>query len=108
MTNDWSDTNDVEKRWHDPRAARAAITYVAVVVALAGVAFAVFALGDRDRVDIAVATPGVLFLGALGAFVKTYRDWRARRTWPIWQAAGWFLLAVSLLTFGVPAGAALS
>ena len=101
-------TNDVEKRWHDPRAARSAITYVAVVVACAGVAFAIYALGDRDRIGLAAATPGVLFLGALGAFVKTYRDWRARRTWPIWQGAGWFLLAVSLLTFGVPAAAVLT
>lgn len=101
-------TNDVEKRWHDPRAARSAITYVAVVVACAGIAFAVYALGDRDRIALAAATPAVLFLGALGAFVKTYRDWRARRTWPIWQGAGWFLLAVSLLTFGVPAAAVLT
>ena len=101
-------TNDVEKRWHDPRAARSAITYVAVVVACAAVAFAIYALGDRDRIGLAAATPGVLFLGALGAFVKTYRDWRARRTWPIWQGAGWFLLAVSLLTFGVPAAAVLT
>jgi hypothetical protein len=101
-------TNDVEKRWHDPRAARSAITYVAVVVACAAVAFAIYALGDRDRIGLAAATPAVLFLGALGAFVKTYRDWRARRTWPIWQGAGWFLLAVSLLTFGVPAAAVLT
>lgn len=101
-------TNDVEKRWHDPRAARSAITYVAVVVACAGIVFAIYALGDLDRVVLAAATPAVLFLGALGAFVKTYRDWRARRTWPIWQAAGWFLLAVSLLTFGVPASAVLA
>jgi hypothetical protein len=101
-------TNDVEKRWHDPQAARSAITYVAVVVACAGIAFAIYALGDLDRVVMAAATPAVLFLGALGAFIKTYRDWRARRTWPIWQAAGWFLLAVSLLTFGVPASAVLA
>lgn len=101
-------TNDVEKRWNDPRALRAAIAYVSVVVACAAIAFAIYALGDHDRVALAAATPGVLFLGALGAFVKTYRDWRARRTWPIWQAAGWFLLAVCLLTFGVPAGAVLT
>jgi hypothetical protein len=70
-------TNDVEKRWH--------------------------ALGDRHQLGWAMATPGVLFGGALGAFVETYRDRRARRTWPIWQGAGWFLLTLSLLTFGVPA-----
>jgi ABC-type branched-subunit amino acid transport system substrate-binding protein len=95
-------TNDVEKRWHDPDAFRAAVTYVAVVVMLAALAFAVYAFGDRDRIVLAVATPAVLFLGALGAFFKTYRDWRARRTWPIWQGAGWFLLTLSLVTFAVP------
>ena len=49
-----------------------------------------------------MATPGVLFVGAIGAFGKTYRDWRARRTWPIWQGAGWFLLTLTLLAFGIP------
>lgn len=101
-------TNDVEKRWHDPRAVRSAVTYVSVVTMLAALMFVLYALGDRDRVIVAALTPGVLFAGALGAFVKTYRDWRARRTWPIWQGAGWFLLSVSLLTFGVPAAAVLS
>lgn len=101
-------TNDVEKRWHDPRAVRSAVTYVSVVMVLAAVMFGLYALGDRDRVIVAALTPGVLFAGALGAFVKTYRDWRARRTWPIWQGAGWFLLSASLLTFGVPAAAVLS
>lgn len=100
-------TNDVEKRWHDPAAFRAAVTYVVVVIAVAAIAFAVYAMGDRDRIGLAVLTPAVLFVGALGAFVKTYRDWRARRTWPIWQGAGWFLLSVSVLTFGVPGAAAL-
>lgn len=100
-------TNDVEKRWHDPHAVGSAITYVATVVACAGIVFAIYALGDRDRIAVAVATPAVLFLGALGAFVKTYLDWRAQRTWPIWQGAGWFLLTASMLTFGVPAAAIL-
>ena len=99
--------NDVEKRWHDPAAFRAAVTYVSVVIIVAAAVFALYALGDPDRVWLAAATPGVLFLGALCAFVKTYRDWRARRTWPIWQGAGWFLLSLSMLTFGVPAAAVL-
>jgi hypothetical protein len=102
-----TDINDVEKRWHDPAAFRAAVTYVSVVIIVAAAVFALYALGDPHRVWLAAATPGVLFLGALGAFVKTYRDWRARRTWPIWQGAGWFLLALSMLTFGVPAAAVL-
>lgn len=101
-------TNDVEKRWHDPRALRAAVIYALVVVVLAAGAFALYAVGDRRALLPAFATPGVLFLGALGAFVKTYRDWRASRTWPIWQGAGWFLLSMSLLSFAVPATGVLS
>jgi hypothetical protein len=96
-------TNDVEKRWHDPGALRAAMVYVAAVVALAIGTFVVYALGDRKELGWALATPGLLFVGALSAFVKTYRDWRANRTWPIWQGAGWFLLTLSLLALGVPA-----
>ena len=96
-------TNDVEKWWRDPHALHAATAYAVAVVLLAAAAFVVYALSDRSQLGWAIATPGVLFGGALGAFVKTYRDWRARRTWPIWQGAGWFLLTLSLLALGVPA-----
>jgi FtsH-binding integral membrane protein len=96
-------TNDAEKRWHDPRALRAAVIYAVVVLLLAVVAFVVYAVGDQNNLGWAIATPGVLFVGALGAFTKTYRDWRAGRTWPIWQGAGWFLLTLALMAFGVPA-----
>ena len=37
-------TNDVEKRWNDPVQFRAAVTYVVVVIALAGAAFAATAI----------------------------------------------------------------
>jgi hypothetical protein len=94
--------DDVEKRWHDPRAFRAAVCYVVAVIAVAAVAFTVYVLGDQHDLPWAFAAPGVLFVGALVAFVKTYRDWRARRTWPIWQGAGWFLLTTTLLSFGIP------
>jgi membrane protease YdiL (CAAX protease family) len=96
-------TNDVEKRCHDPRALRTAVIYAVVVLLLAVVAFVVYALGDQSDIGRAMATPGVLFVGALGAFVKTYRDWRVGRTWPIWQGAGWFLLTMTLVAFGIPA-----
>jgi hypothetical protein len=43
-----------------------------------------------------------LFAGALGAFAKTYADWRALRTWPIWHGAGWFLLTLALAGFALP------
>ncbi|MDQ1731442.1 MAG: hypothetical protein QOK10_1601 [Pseudonocardiales bacterium] len=79
------------------------MVYVVAVVALAVGTFVVYALGDRNELGWALATPGLLFVGALAAFVKTYRDWRANRTWPIWQGAGWFLLTLSLLALGVPA-----
>ena len=97
-----SNVNDVEKRWRNPAAFRSAVTYVAIVVAVAAAVFAVYAFVGLAGVWWAIATPAVLFVGALGAFVKTYRDWRAGATWPIWLGAGWFLLALTLLTFGLP------
>jgi anti-sigma-K factor RskA len=98
-----SSSNDVEKRWHDPHAFRSAVVYVAAVVVCAGGAFALYAVGDRESVPKAIATPVVLFVGGLGALGKTYADWRAHRTWPIWQGAGWFLLALMLISLGIPA-----
>ena len=79
------------------------MAFVAVVMVLAALAFVLYTAGDRNTLPKAVATPAVLFAGAVVALIKTYRDWRAERTWPIWQGAGWFLLALSLLTLGVPA-----
>jgi hypothetical protein len=95
-------SDDVEKNWHDPRALRSAIVYVVVVIVLAVGAFTAYALGDRHDLGWAFATPGVLLVGSLAAFGKTYRDWRGGRTWPIWQGAGWFLLVTTLLSFGIP------
>src|SRR3954454_24491456 len=53
-------TNDVEKRWHDPHALRAATAYAVAVVLLAAAVFVVYALGARSRLGWAIATPGVL------------------------------------------------
>jgi hypothetical protein len=97
-----SDTNDVEKRWNDPAAFRAAAIYVAAVVLVAGLALAVYALLARDMPLWSVGTPLVLLIGGLGAFVKTYRAWRARQTWPFWQGAGWFLLTLMLVSLSIP------
>ena len=93
-------TNDVEKRWHDPAALRAAITYAVAVVLFAGVAFAVAVIWHSRIAGILV--PGWLFIGGIGAFIKTYLVWRAEGVWPIWQGAGWFLLMLMLVCLGVP------
>jgi hypothetical protein len=93
-------TNDVEKRWHDPAAFRAAVIYSLAVIAVAGIALVVFAF--TRMVFAAVLVPGVLLLGGIGAFIQTYRVWRRRGTWPIWQGAGWFLLTLMLLCLSIP------
>lgn len=101
-----SDENDVEKRWRDPEMFRAAVIYVVCVVAVAGLALAFFAF-DRSTLS-AVLVPTIVFLGGVGAFVRTYQIWRAEGTWPIWQGAGWFLLALSLVCLAVPGTAMMS
>ncbi|MFN8087485.1 MAG: hypothetical protein U0R81_00660 [Mycobacterium sp.] len=93
-------TNDVEKRWHDPAALRAAVTFVVAVLAVAGAAF--FVTVTWHSLIAGILVPGVLFAGGIGAFVKTYRVWRAEGVWPIWQAAGWILLMLALFCLGVP------
>lgn len=99
MSSDGS-TNDVEKRWHDPAMVRAAVRYAVIVIVLAGVAFAAAVLWRS--VVAGVLVPGILFAGGIGAFVRTYQVWRAEGVWPIWQAAGWFLLLLFLVCLGVP------
>jgi hypothetical protein len=101
-------TNDVEKRWHDPAAMRSAVRYAVAVVAVAAVAFVACLLIDRHSLLLASITPAVLLAGGIGAFVKTYRVWRARGTWPIWQGAGWFLLTLMLVSLSLPGSAAMS
>ncbi len=96
------DVNDVEKRWHDRARTRTAMGYVALVVMVALAVFAVYATGERGNFVWAIAPSAVLFAGGVGAFVKTYLDWRAHRAWPIWQGAGWALLTLTLLSLAVP------
>lgn len=93
-------TNDVEKRWHDPAAVRAAVTYVIVFIVVAGAAFAATVVWHS--LLAAILVPVTLFVGGVGALVKTYRVWRAEGVWPIWQAAAWFLLLLTLFCLGVP------
>ncbi|MCW2691058.1 MAG: transrane protein [Mycobacterium sp.] len=95
-------TNDVEKRWNDPAAYRAAARYTAVVVIVAGIALATFAFTAPQSVVVASAVPLILLLGGVGAFIKTYRVWRAQGTWVYWQGAGWFLLTLMLVSLSIP------
>ncbi|MFM9034914.1 MAG: hypothetical protein ACKOQ4_11615 [Mycobacterium sp.] len=97
---DQGSVNDVEKRWHDPAMVRAAVIYVVSVIALSAAAFACTVIWRSLLAGILV--PAIFFAGGIGAFVRTYRVWKAGGVWPIWQAAGWFLLMLFLICFGVP------
>lgn len=97
--------NDVEKRFDRPRAFRPAVTYAVAVVAVAAIVFAVYALVVRDSVVIASAVPAILLIGGIGAFVRTYREWRAKGAWVAWQGAGWFLLVLMLVSLAIPGAA---
>lgn len=91
-----------------------AVRFSLVVIALAAAAFvttvvwmgqcsvsldAGSALCGRNGTPlIAMAVPGVLLIGGLVAFVQTYRMWRRRESWWIWQGAGWFLLLLMVMS----------
>ena len=72
-----SDRDFAEKRFNGSGAFRAAATYAVTVVALAGVAFAFYAFGARDSVYAAALVPLFLFIGGVGAIIRTYREWKA-------------------------------
>lgn len=92
--------NDVEKRWRDPATFRAAARYVGAVVLAAAVALGATAVTGSLFAGIMV--PGSLFIGGIGALVRTYQVWRGYGTWPIWHAASWILLLLALFFLGVP------
>jgi len=92
--------NDVEKRWHDPAGLRAAAVYVGSVIAVAAIAFTITMVYRSLIAGIMV--PAILFVGGIGAFVRTYQVWRVQGVWVIWQGAGWILLLLFLLCLGVP------
>ncbi|BDB61975.1 MULTISPECIES: hypothetical protein [Rhodococcus] len=104
-------TQDVEKRWNDPRTARKATMYVGGVIIAAlvvmGVAIlwgtnsgqdcsdATFAVcADPARQILVFGPTLVLLLGGLGALLTAYRTWKRGGRWPIWQGAGWALLVL--------------
>ena len=60
-----------------------------------------------QRNMVALGAPVILLLGGFGAFVATYRVWRARGGWWIWQGAGWFLLVLMLVVLAMTVPSAL-
>ncbi|MBX7431813.1 hypothetical protein JDV09_06775 [Mycobacterium sp. Y57] len=102
------DRTYAEKRFSRPPDLRAALLYTLTVVALAAVAFAFYAFGPRDSVYAAALVPTFLLVGGVGAFIRTYREWKAERGWVAWQGAGWFLLLLMLVTLSVPGSAVMS
>jgi hypothetical protein len=116
-------TNDVEKRWSNPRVLRTASWYTLAVIALALAVMAVAAIWaviarpddcaadtalactSAPRLVLALVPTSILLLGGLGAFVQTYRVWRTGGTWPIWHGAGWVLFIAMLLYLGISATA---
>ncbi|AQA06067.1 hypothetical protein BVC93_02465 [Mycobacterium sp. MS1601] len=65
------------------------------------------ACGVPQRTFLGLGAPLILLAGAIWAFVRTYRAWRAGggdEFWT-WQGAGWFLSTVMLVTLamGFPA-----
>jgi hypothetical protein len=98
-------THDVEKRFDRPGTFHQAAVYVGIVVAIAGVMFAVYATTWKENVIVASTVPAVLFAGGVGAFVKTYRVWKEEGAWPAWQGAGWFLLTLMLVSLAIPGAA---
>jgi hypothetical protein len=65
----------------------------------------VYAFTARDSVIVASLVPAILLAGGIGAFVKTYRVWKAQGAWPAWQGAGWFLLILMLVCLSIPGAA---
>jgi hypothetical protein len=63
--------------------------------------------GHFQRNVVGIGSPLILLLGGIGAFVRTYRVWRAGGRWWIWQGAGWFLLVLMLVELTMTAPMAL-
>ena len=100
-------THDVEKRFDRPGTFRAAATYVGLWLQWrASHSRCTRSLEcSRDSVYSASMVPAILFIGGIGAFVKTYRMWKAQGAWPAWQGAGWFLLTLMLVCLSIPGAA---
>lgn len=93
---------DVEKRWSEPRSFRLPVAYAVAVLVLALIVLAVFAATGGDHRALAVAVPGILLLGGLGALASGIAAYSRGRPWVPWQGAGWFLLVLMLAALPVP------
>lgn len=55
------------------------------------------ACGVPQRVVLALGSPVIFFVGAITAFLRTYRLYSDDRPWWGWQGAGWFLIMLCFL-----------
>ncbi len=117
-------TADVKSPRQDTHLARNTVRYAASVIALAAaiaagvIVWAALNTGDTCvDADFAVCTDParailafgptlVLLLGGLGAFVQTYRVWKAAGKWQIWHGTGWALFVLMIVYGGFAAGVA--
>lgn len=77
---------------------RGALLHVAVtagltiVLLIVGMSFS----GTPETVLLAIA-PVLPFIGALIAVRKTFRLWKSRGRWQVWQGAMWFLMMMTVV-----------
>ncbi|WP_278262512.1 hypothetical protein [Nocardia sp. AG03] len=109
-----------DMREPDDRTFRQAVIYGLTVIAVAAVVCALAAVWAANRDACASAESRlcddaaktavlfgpalVLLAGGLGAFVQTFRRYRADRSWRSWQGAGWFLFVAMTAYLAIGAG----
>lgn len=105
--------SDPARRFRDKRTVQRAVWFSLAVVVLAAITLVAAvmwirqcsisldadkALCSRDGTPlIALVSPTVLLIGGVVAFVQTYRVWKRRESWWVWQGAGWFLLLLMVV-----------
>ncbi|MFD4429463.1 hypothetical protein [Nocardia sp. NPDC058497] len=99
-----------DNRGTDEQTFRQAVIYGLSVIAVAAVVCVLATVWAANRDPCAAADtrlcddaaktavlfgPAVILLaGGIGAFVHTFRQFRAGRSWRAWQGAGWFLFVL--------------
>lgn len=79
------------------------LAVAAVAVGVLAVGRAVF--GSDVPIGVFIAFPLVVFVGAVGAQIETYRRWRRNAQWRVWQGAGWFLFTLFVVFLASTYGA---